>query len=94
MGLILALMLNDGFRETFYWSAHLAGDYGLSTFSVLLVTIMIGFVIPLLSNMGPTQQALSRNLRASLDASRRDGSDESMTAVVTRIGSEMGVSST
>ena len=92
LGLIIALLLNDGLRESFYFSLQLAGDYGLSHTSVLLATILVGVVIPLISNMGPAQQALSRNLRASLDASRRDGSDESVTAIVRRLGDEVGLS--
>lgn len=86
LGLVIALLLNDAFREAVYTTSHYAGEYGLSTFSILLATIMVGIVIPLLSNIGPTQQALSRSLRASLDASRREGSDEGVTAVITRFG--------
>lgn len=63
-------------------TTHYAGEYGLSPFSVALATIMVGIVIPLLSNIGPTKQALSRSLRASLDASRREGSDDGITAVI------------
>ena len=29
LGLIIAMLLNDGFREAFYYSAHYAGEYGL-----------------------------------------------------------------
>ena len=55
LGLIIALLLNDGFRESFYYTSHLAGDYGLDNFSVWLATVMVGIVIPLISNMGPAQ---------------------------------------
>ena len=55
LGLILALLLNDGFRESYYYVSHLAGDYGLDNFSIWLATILVGVIIPLISNMGPAQ---------------------------------------
>lgn len=71
LGLIVALLLNDSFREVVFYSTHIAGEYGLSTDSILVSTILMGFLVPLISNIGPTREALSKNLRASLDASRR-----------------------
>ena len=47
---------------------------------MLLATILMGVVVPLLSNIGPTREALSKNLRTSLDASRRNA-DESISYV-------------
>lgn len=39
----------------------------------------MGFLVPLISNIWPAREALTRNLRTSLDASRRDGSGESIS---------------
>ena len=55
LGLIIALILNDAFREAIYTSSHYAGDYGLSGPSIALTTIMVGIVIPLISNIGPAK---------------------------------------
>ena len=55
LGLVIALLLNDGLRESFYLTLQLAGDYGLPSSSILLTTFMVGIVIPLISNMGPAQ---------------------------------------
>ena len=55
LGLLLALLLADAFMEAFYVSTHYAGGYGLSASSVALATVMLGFVIPVLSNIGPTK---------------------------------------
>ena len=54
LGLMVALLLNDGFREFIYYDTHYAGSYGLTTQSVLITVILIGIVIPLVSNIGPT----------------------------------------
>ena len=85
LGLIIAIVLNDGLREYFYYSLHYAGDYGLSKDSILVSVIMMGLVVPLLSNIGPTREALTKNLRSSLDASRRDGGDESISVVKSKL---------
>ena len=85
LGLILALLLNDGFRESIYYSTHYAGEYGLTGESMLVSVILMGFVVPLISNIGPTREALQKNLRSSLDASRRDGGDESVSVAVTNL---------
>ena len=76
LGLIVAHLLNDLFREGFYYTSRYAGDYGLSFSSVLVSAILMGFLVPIVANVGPTREALAKNLRASLDASRRDGSGE------------------
>ena len=44
----------------------------------------MGVIVPLLSNIGPTREALSKNLRTSLDASRRNA-DESVSYVVQKL---------
>ena len=85
LGLILALLLNDGFRLSTYYTAHYAGEYGLTSESMLVSVILMGFVVPLISNIGPTREALQKNLRSSLDASRRDGGDESVSVAVTNL---------
>ena len=82
IGLLLALLLNDAFREVVYYDTHYAGEYGLSGSSMLVSAILMGFAVPLISNIGPTREALKKNLRTSLDASRHDGGDEAVSAVV------------
>ena len=77
--------MNDGFRLSIYYTSHYAGEYGLTSESMLVSVILMGFVIPLLSNIGPTREALKKNLRISLDASRRGGGDESVSVVVTNL---------
>ena len=91
LGLVVALILNDSFREIVYYSSHSAGEYGLSKESILVSTILMGFLVPLISNIGPTREALSKSLRASLDASRRDGSGEAVSAFVTEL-QDVGIS--
>ena len=85
LGLLVALLLNDAFRECVYYTSHYAGDYGLSLDSVLVSTILMGFLVPLISNIGPTREALSKNLRSSLDATRRNGSGDQVTALVQKL---------
>ena len=55
LGLMVALILNDAFREHMYYETHYAGSYGLSAQSVLITVILMGIVVPLLSNIGPTK---------------------------------------
>ena len=85
LGLMVALLLNDSFREVVFYTSHYAGEYGLSIDSILVSTILMGFLVPLISNIGPTREALSKNLRASLDASRREGSNDGVSAVVKKL---------
>ena len=81
----MALVLNDSFRETVYYTSHYSGEYGLSADSILVSTLLMGILVPLISNIGPTREALSKNLRASLDATRRNGSGDQVSAIVKRL---------
>lgn len=76
LGLLIALLLNDCFRETFYYISQFSGGYGLTWETVVVTTVVMGILVPLISNIGPTREALSKNLRASLDATQRNGSSE------------------
>lgn len=58
IGLVIALLLNDAFREASYYSMNLCGEYGLSLESTLVSTILMGLIVPLISNIGPTREAL------------------------------------
>ena len=59
-----------------------AGAYGLSTTSVVTVSILFGLFIPVLSILGPTREALGKNLRVSLDPSRGSGADEAISVTM------------
>ena len=85
LGLIVALILNDSFRECVYYSTRNAGEYGLSADSILITAILMGILVPLISNVGPTREALSKNLRSSLDASRRNGSGDQISVMVQKM---------
>ena len=62
-----------------------ADKYGLKTNSIVLSFLLFGLIVPILSIMGPTREAMGKNLRASLDASRRFGDSESVSATVTKL---------
>ena len=63
----------------------------MPTHVVLLSLFLFGLLLPIVAIIGPTQLALDKNLRVSLDASRRNGSDESTTATVLRL-EQLGIS--
>ena len=44
--------------------------------------LLFGLVVPIFSIIGPTKEALGKNLRGSLDASRRSGDNEGVTATL------------
>ena len=69
IGLLIALLLSDAFRETVYVSNNMVGEYGLSL-STVVPAVLMGLLMPLVANIGPVRNALSKNLRSSLDASR------------------------
>ena len=78
-------MLNEGFREVMYILLQNFDKYGLTINSIVLTLLLFGLIVPILSIMGPTREAMGKNLRASLDASRRFGDSESVSATVTKM---------
>mmetsp|Transcript_6434 Transcript_6434/g.8612 ORF Transcript_6434/g.8612 Transcript_6434/m.8612 type:complete len:229 (+) Transcript_6434:1687-2373(+) len=85
-GLMIALVLNEGFEEFMFIALDNAGTYGLTAASIVAIIILFGFFVPVFSIVGPTREALGRNLRVSLDPSRRNGANEGVSASVNRLG--------
>ena len=61
------------------------GEYGSSPSNLIIVSLLMGLILPLLANIGPTKNALSRNLRASLDASRSENSGQQVSALIEKL---------
>ena len=91
LSLIFSFVLNDAFKEVFYIMVSNAGEYGLTTSSIVTSFLLFGFIVPIVSIMGPTKDAMGKNLRASLDASRRSGANESISATVKKL-QDLGMS--
>lgn len=81
---MIATVLNEGFEEFMFIALDNAGTYGLTVVSMVTITFLFGIILPVLSIVGPTREALGKNLRASLDQSRRNGANESVSATVKR----------
>ena len=81
----ISFVLNEGFSEVMFSLLQNADKYGLKTNSIVLSFLLFGLIVPILSIMGPTREAMGKNLRASLDASRRFGDSESVSATVTKL---------
>ena len=82
LGLMIGTVMNEGFEEFMFIALKNAGTYGLTTNSIIAIILLFGFIMPVLSIVGPTHEALGKNLRTSLDPSRRNGAGESVTATV------------
>ena len=91
LGLIVAFVLNEGLTETLYVFMQNSHEYGLSIGSIAVTTVLFGFVAPVISILGPTEEAMGKNLRASLDASRRNGANEGVSAAVKKL-QDLGLS--
>ena len=50
----------------------------------MAIIILFGFIAPILSIMGPTKEALGKNLRASLDATQRNNTEATSVSVTRR----------
>jgi len=70
LGFILASILNAITRYILYSLTNNYDSYALSNGSIL-IGLLIGSMVPLLSNIIPIQRALGKNLRASLDLYHR-----------------------
>ena len=82
---MVSLLINEGFSEVMFIVLQNATSYGLSLSSILVTVIMFGFFVPVVSIAGPTREALNKNLRGSLDASRRDGANEGVSVTVKKL---------
>lgn len=91
LGLLVSVVLNEGFREFMYILLQNADEYGLTANSIVISLLLFGFIVPIISIMGPTKEAMGKNLRASLDASRRNGQSESVSATVKKL-QDLGIS--
>lgn len=85
LGLLVAFVLNEGLTEALYFFMQNSHEYGLSIGSIAVTAVLFGFVAPILSILGPTKEAMGKNLRASLDASRRNGANEGVSATVKKL---------
>ena len=71
IGLAIAYVMNTGIRLTMFTIFGNASTYNLDAVPVLLGILAFGVCVPLVSNIGPTRLALGKNLRTSLDATRK-----------------------
>jgi hypothetical protein len=69
-GLAVAFIINIMLRELIFHLSDNAESYDLTTVSII-IGVTFGIVMPLISNYFPIQAALGKNLRNSLDLSRR-----------------------
>jgi len=90
IGLIVAALLNVVVAYGIYIFSQNASTYKLSLSAVIL-GIVLGLVLPLVSNILPIQQAMSLNLRDTLDLYHRTINE--LTVKIKRL-EEMGLSVT
>lgn len=69
-GVICAIVLNVGGRFAIFTVAFNYTDFALST-NALILAVFFGLIVPLMANILPTQSALGKNLRTSLDLNHR-----------------------
>ena len=75
IGLFIAYVLNIAMRLAMFTVFGNASTYALETVPVLLGILTFGVCVPLISNIGPTRLALGKNLRTSLDATKKPNAD-------------------
>ena len=72
LGVAIAYVLNIGMRMAMFIVFGNYATYELSLMSIVTGILCFGIFVPLISNIGPTRLALGKNLRTSLDATRRN----------------------
>lgn len=87
-GLIVASVLNAGFRFTFFQLVQNFSDYYL-TKSAVILGVVFGITVPIIANIFPIRRALAANLRNSLDINHKHIGE--ITIVIQRL-KEMGLS--
>ena len=70
LGCIAAWLLNIQVRQIVFITAQNAMTYGMAPIAVV-IGVSFGILMPMLSNYLPIRQAMGKNLRTSLDLSRR-----------------------
>ena len=70
-GVLAALIFNIGIRMTIFLKADNAESYELTTVAII-IGVVFGLTMPLISNYFPVQATMGKNLRNSLDLSRRN----------------------
>ena len=75
IGLCIAYVLNTAMRLAMFTVFGNGSTYALETVPVLFGILTFGVCVPLISNIGPTQLALGKNLRTSLDATKKPNAD-------------------
>ena len=71
IGLAIAYVFNTAMRLVLFSVFGNSTAYAMNPFSVFCGIVLFGVFVPLISNIGPTRLALGKNLRTSLDATRR-----------------------
>jgi len=69
-GVIVAAILNTGLRELIFNLSENSMPYNLTKISII-IGVTFGIVMPIISNYLPIKRAMGKNLRNSLDLSRR-----------------------
>ena len=75
IGLAIAYVMNTGIRLMMFTIFGNASSYSLELIPVLIGILVFGIFVPLISNIGPTRLALGKNLRTSLDATKKPVDD-------------------
>ena len=70
LGIIAAWILNVEVRQVVFITAQNAMTYGMAPLAVV-IGVSFGLIMPMLANYLPIRQAMGKNLRTSLDLSRR-----------------------
>ena len=70
IGVILAWILNIMLRKIIFIESQNYMSYALSTASVV-IGVTFGLIMPVLANYLPIRSAMGKNLRSSLDLSKR-----------------------
>lgn len=74
LGLAAAAGMNAGIRYILFTLANNSTNYALTTSSII-IGVLTGIIIPIIANYAPISVALGKNLRTSLDQSRRTGGE-------------------
>ena len=69
-GVLIAFLLNVILRQVIFIISYNSTDYNL-TESAIYIGVSFGFLMPLVANYFPVKLAMGKNLRDSLDLSKR-----------------------
>ena len=54
LGLLISVVVNEAFREVMFLILRNAGEYGLPTNAIVVGLVLFGFIVPIISILGPT----------------------------------------